>query len=86
MKRPSISLSALLFLLCLAFLCCWGGLKSRAVAADDPVLSADQPSPDLPSAAAPSEEELRLQASLRISEAMPSNGATLFDEDRKSVV
>ena len=37
MKRPSISLSALLFLLCLAFLCCWGGLKSRAVAADDPL-------------------------------------------------
>ena len=37
-----------------------------------------------PTAAVPTEEELRLQDALRISEAMPSNGVTLFDEDGDS--
>ena len=97
MKRSSISLSALLFLLCLAFLCCWGGLKSRAVAADDPLPPSQEDSDareacDDPSLLAqsaggsllPTGDDLLLQASLRISEAMPANKNTLFDEDGDS--
>ena len=89
----------LLLLLCAVFLCFCGGLNRRAVAAADPevpaaadpkyaaaplMASAVRPFAEPLSAAALSKEDLRLQESLRISEAMPSNGATLFDEDGES--
>ncbi|MBQ4016830.1 MAG: lamin tail domain-containing protein, partial [Oscillospiraceae bacterium] len=88
----------LLLLLCAVFLCFCVGLKTRRVSADDQepvsaVPSAERPMPHAemqplsaarPTAAVPTEEELRLQDALRISEAMPSNGVTLFDEDGDS--
>ena len=88
----------LLLLLCAVFLCFCVGLKTRRVSSADQELvsavpSAERPMPYAemqplsaarPTAAVPTQEELRLQDSLRISEAMPSNGVTLFDEDGDS--
>ena len=88
----------LLLLLCAVFLCFCVGLKTRRVSSADQepvsaVPSAERPMPHAemqplsaarPTAAVPTEEELRLQDALRISEAMPSNGVTLFDEDGDS--
>ena len=81
----------LLLLLCALFLGWYGRTQMRPATAEAPIKTAEteaaqtpQTPETAPSFESESEEESRLSASLRISEAMPSNKACLFDEDGES--